>query len=259
MMKKILLPLGVVLWASLMNAQVGVNTQNPQGAFHVDGNKDNNISGTPSAAQQSNDFVVASSGNVGIGITSPGRKLDIKSTTTPALRIEDGTQQTGYVLMSDANGNGQWKALTQSIIGSFPATGYTGPVEQYTNIWTNISITLPPGKWLILTNILLKANPSPTNGNGAWVRLQWSSTPNAANTTNITGSLNSGIYVAPYGLASGSSIINNTSTSNATYYLNLAGTNVFSNGSGGPVYSGTWDNLGASIWGENSIIAYPAN
>ena len=258
-MRKIFLPLSIFCGISLINSQIGVGTQNPQGVFHVDGNKDNNSSGIPSIAQQSNDFVVSSGGYVGIGITNPTRKLDIKSTTTPALRIEDGTQQAGYVLMSDANGNGQWKALTQSIVGTFPATGYTGPVEQYTNIWTNISITLPPGKWLVLTNILLKANPSPVSGNGAWVRLQWSSAPNAANTTNITGSLNSGIYVAPYGLASGSSVINNTSTNNTTYYLNLAGTNVFSNGGSGPVYSGTWDNLGASIWGENSIIAYPAN
>lgn len=258
-MKKIFLPLGIVLGSFLMKAQVGINTPNPQGMFHVDGGRDNPISGIPSTVEQSNDFIVTSTGNVGIGITNPARKLDIKSTTTPALRIEDGTQQPGYVLMSDVNGNGQWKAITQSIIGGFPANGYSGPVEQYTNIWTNISINLPPGKWLVLSNILLKASPSPINGNGAWVRLQWSSTPNASNTTNMTGSLNSGIFVAPYGMASGSTIINNGSSGNSTYYLNLAGTNVFGDGSGGAVYSGTWDNLGSSIWGENSIIAYPAN
>ena len=65
--------------------------------------------------------------------------------------------------------------------------------------------------------------------------------------------LNSGIFIAPYGKASGGSIINNSSSGDTTFYLNLAGTDIF----GG--YAGNWDNLGSSIWGENSIVAYPAN
>jgi hypothetical protein len=51
-------------------AQVGINTSNPQATFHVDGSKDNAASGTPTAAQQSNDFAVTSSGNLGIGLLS---------------------------------------------------------------------------------------------------------------------------------------------------------------------------------------------
>lgn len=71
--------------------------------------------------------------------------------------------------------------------------------------------------------------------------------------TGITGYLNSGVFTSPYGLATGSSIINNSSSVNTTFYLNLSGTDIF----GG--YSGNWNNLGASSWAENSIIAYPAN
>lgn len=48
-------------------AQVGVNTQNPQGVFNIDGGKNNAVTGTPTAAQLANDFIVTSSGATGIG------------------------------------------------------------------------------------------------------------------------------------------------------------------------------------------------
>ncbi len=52
-------------------AQVGINTQNPQGIFNIDGLKNNATTGTPTAAQQKDDFVVMASGSVGIGTTQP--------------------------------------------------------------------------------------------------------------------------------------------------------------------------------------------
>jgi len=154
--------------------------------------------------------------------------------------------------MSDANGNGSWNATTKVIVGSLPATGYNGPISSSAN-WIGISITLPPGKWLILTNILLTPATVPSAGNGAWVRLQWSSTQNTSNTSGITGSLNSGVLLAKYGLATGSSVINNSASANTTYYLNLSGTDLYGN------YSGNWSDLGSQNWTENSIVAYPAN
>lgn len=63
-------------------SQVGVNTTNPQGVFHVDGAKDNPATGTPNATQQSNDFVITPIGNVGIGTTIPNAKLDIRPNST---------------------------------------------------------------------------------------------------------------------------------------------------------------------------------
>ncbi|WP_431610004.1 hypothetical protein [Chryseobacterium sp. 'Rf worker isolate 10'] len=54
-----------------------MNTPNPQAILHVDGAKDNVSSGVPTAAQQANDFVVIANGNVGIGIITPTKKLDI--------------------------------------------------------------------------------------------------------------------------------------------------------------------------------------
>lgn len=65
MTKTQILLLAMLCFASTpsMKAQVGVNTQNPQGIFHVDGTKDNNASGAPTVAQQANDFIVTPLGN----------------------------------------------------------------------------------------------------------------------------------------------------------------------------------------------------
>ncbi len=254
-MKKHLIILMSLFSTVSLFSQVGVNTENPQGVFHVDGGKDNPSVGTPSIVQQANDFVITSTGNVGIGVTNPTKKLEIVSTTSPVFRLNDGSQQPGYYMVSDVNGNGSWKSLTTSIVGTFPTIGYNGSVATSSSnqAYTGISLTLPPGRWLVLTNIMLKADTSPNGGNGAWVRLQWSRSQGSSSSSGITGSLNSGIFVAPYGKASGSTLINNSSSSDVTFYLNLSGTDLF----GG--YSGNWDDLGAKKWGENSIIAYPAN
>jgi len=45
--------------------------------------------------------------NVGIGTASPTQRLHVVG----GVRIEDGTQQAGYFLQSDANGNASWAPL----------------------------------------------------------------------------------------------------------------------------------------------------
>jgi hypothetical protein len=57
-------------------------------------------------------FIVNTSGNIGVGTASPSTKLHVFSTTSGAIRIVDGTQQSGYVLTSDANGLATWQATT---------------------------------------------------------------------------------------------------------------------------------------------------
>ncbi len=60
-------------------SQVGINTENPQAIFHVDGAQDNPSTGIPATIEQVNDFVVTQDGNVGVGIVNPVDKLEITS------------------------------------------------------------------------------------------------------------------------------------------------------------------------------------
>ena len=253
MIKKLFYVITALANVGIAKAQVGINTPNPQGVFHVDGAKDNPATGAPSAAQQSNDFIVTAVGNVGVGTTTPSKKLEIVSATSPALRIADGTQQANYTLMSDANGNASWKSITTAIIGTFSPQGISLDISKSNYVWTNASIDLPPGKWLVLTNVVLSATPTPTPTGNLWARLTWSNTQGTLDATNITGNLNSGIYVSTLGTANGATIINNTSSATKTYYLNTEQIEVYGN------YSATWNNIGSSAYKENSIVAYPAN
>lgn len=68
------------LIANSFFAQVGINTSNPLASFHVDGAKDNST--VPTAAQQLNDFVVTSTGSVGLGniTVDSSAKLQINAT-----------------------------------------------------------------------------------------------------------------------------------------------------------------------------------
>lgn len=84
-------------------AQIGVNTDTPQQLFHIDAQ--GNTSGTTNI---SDDIVVDSNGNMGIGTLSPTAKLHIATTQT-GLRLQDGTQGAMKMLHSkDSNGNLSW-------------------------------------------------------------------------------------------------------------------------------------------------------
>ncbi|NDW09526.1 hypothetical protein [Dysgonomonas sp. 520] len=105
-MKKSLLFLLLFLAVTTLKSQVGVNTETPQGVFHIDGQR--NTNGNTNVAD---DVVVTSAGNVGIGTNSPQTKVDIRSTTQGGgFRLQDGSQGNGMVLTSDASGNGKWSA-----------------------------------------------------------------------------------------------------------------------------------------------------
>ncbi len=73
----ILLSLAVSSHAYSQTGRVGINTENPQNTFHIDGGKDNPLTGTPSDAQQANDIIITNDGKIGIGMTVPKNLLNI--------------------------------------------------------------------------------------------------------------------------------------------------------------------------------------
>lgn len=157
-MKKKLFFLALSGMSCVLYSQVGIETNNPQGSFHVDGAKDNATSGAPTTAQQDNDFIVTATGNTGIGTTSPTAKLHLNNPTQGAIRITDGSQADGRILTSDANGLGTWKApaFSSSIEGTWlinnrsASTNNSVPVGTFTSI---AKLTLPSaGTYLVFLN-----------------------------------------------------------------------------------------------------------
>ncbi|WP_449400775.1 hypothetical protein [Chryseobacterium wanjuense] len=111
-MNKKLISIISIMLANIIFAQVGINTVNPQGIFHIDGGKDNPVVEPPSPVQQSNDFTVVASSevgqgtlSVGIGTTNPTERVDIANGN---VRIRDINNTVGLgsdrLLVADSNG-----------------------------------------------------------------------------------------------------------------------------------------------------------
>lgn len=81
----------------------------------IDRDAANSYAGLQFSTRNATDYAprltIKSSGNIGIGTTTPSTKLHIESGTSGALKIADGTQGTDKVLTSDAAGVATWKAL----------------------------------------------------------------------------------------------------------------------------------------------------
>lgn len=103
MKKRVLLCslLGVISVCSFSQTKnVGINTEDPQGVFHIVSGKDDKLN------QEFDEFIVDSEGNVGIGTRTPKAKLEIIGTRGQALRVKPaGVQTKGEIIASDAEGN----------------------------------------------------------------------------------------------------------------------------------------------------------
>jgi len=172
-----------LIFNNLTYGQVGINTENPQGLFHVDGKSTsattNATTGVPTLEQQSDDFIVMPNGSVGIGAIptssailelnvnqlQPGNKkgflapqvaltssLDvatIKSPATGLLVYNLGTEPTfdynGYVFWNGV----EWKtlggnSLINGTISSINCTDVTlSPKSYIAGTTYNGTLTIP--------------------------------------------------------------------------------------------------------------------
>ena len=281
MNKNIILLIGLLL-SGFSYSQVGINTANPQGIFNIDGGKDNPTTGSAHTnAQQLNDFTVTAAGNVGIGKIAPSTKLHITTGGTAAtpnatgFRLEDGNQNTNFVLTSDTNGVGTWKPVAATRIVGTLGAGVDVPLVTTGSVYrkTGSYIDLPSGKWEVRVTMLMPVDGGKMTVND-WVWLKTTFSTLDATTivdsdisSDIEGaSLVSNIFSGPksvpnapkFMMMNGSVIINNTSTASKRYYYYAGNTDSqeYNTGSGKAT---KFYLFGGSIWAENSIIAFKVN
>ena len=83
---------------------------NPTARVHIKGTDSTSSNHALKIDNSSNTplLYVRDDGNIGIGTASPTTRLHIYATQSGAIRLQDGTQNTGYVLTSDSNGVSTW-------------------------------------------------------------------------------------------------------------------------------------------------------
>lgn len=161
MKKDLIVTTVLVSFAALCSAQVGINTDNPKGVLHIDGKSSatttNPSTGTPTAIQASDDFVVTSSGATSLGTLLPDSSamLDIYSSNKgiliPRVNLTSNTldldgvagQATGLLVYNTGNttvtegyyywDGGQWKQMLAGAVD--PANTATiatvGPLDNF--------------------------------------------------------------------------------------------------------------------------------
>ena len=112
----------VILFCSLCTgiaAQIGVYTESPSQLFHIDAAKNNN-NASPSVSQMTDDVVFTTDGKLGLGVTDPKAKLHVNG----SLRINDGTQAEGKILMSSNDeGLATWGSVKINKIANWKLSG----------------------------------------------------------------------------------------------------------------------------------------
>ncbi|MCD4747140.1 MAG: pyridoxamine 5'-phosphate oxidase family protein [Bacteroidales bacterium] len=89
-------------------------------------------------------MIIDSSGNVGIGTTNPNEKLEVNG----SIRMTDGNQGDGKVMVSDANGTGSWVDASSISDGDWTVSGN----NMYSAVSGNVGIgTTNPNTELKLT------------------------------------------------------------------------------------------------------------
>lgn len=263
-MKNIILS-AALLSSMLTFSQVGVDTTNPQAKLHVDGAKDNPVTGVPTTTQQLNDFAVTSDGSVGIGITAPtapltfprvtGRKISLYNTTvTPPNdhQYNGFGMEVGYLVnqVSSTAGKFVWRAGTSSTASNsvmlLTGTGNLG----LGTINPGNMLTVNGGKFQYTdgtegnTNVLT----SDASGVASW---------KAPATNLFYGNLGSGVSLSP-AAANGPYFYSGSSVTLPPGKWLVDATFILSKGSGSVVYTGNTESwwINSTFSDSNSVFGY---
>lgn len=182
------------IWQKIINVDTNTNIYNANGT--LDSNRTVNMddkllffnssatTGTSHFRVDGSTFSVDAVNNrVGLGVVAPTTKLHVNNGTTPgAIRIVDGTQGEGKVLVSDANGVGTWRESSGSatiIQSSVGQSGINIATAAGTFSYTGASATVTiPGYYIISPRIATDKTPA---GCGNFIAYNLSKSPNAAN------------------------------------------------------------------------------
>ncbi|MDR2118569.1 MAG: hypothetical protein LBP25_03430 [Tannerellaceae bacterium] len=107
---------GLSVAAQAQTEAIGINTENPRGVLHIDGSSNNPAAGAVDTLQASDDVLIDAEGRLGVGLAEPAAKVDIRVVGTGgAIRIRDGSEGAGKVLISDASGRGRWATINTGV------------------------------------------------------------------------------------------------------------------------------------------------
>lgn len=157
-------------------------------------------------------MIIDPRGNVGMGTILPDTTLHVVG----KMRYQDGTEQTGYVLTSDANGIATWQAVG----GSLPAGVNTQTLYNNAGTWTATSNMTNDG-----TGVGIGASPTGTQrlavaGSASnTYGLQVNTANVGAGSSAILGNHSAGSANAVYGVAAST---NSTNAGSAAVYATTA-------------------------------------
>ncbi|MEY8758927.1 hypothetical protein [Chryseobacterium tongliaoense] len=177
------------IWQRIMNQNL--NMYNSDGTLEANRTvtmSDKTLAFTSTATTGTSQFQVdgntlnidAVNNRIGVGVDAPTTKLHIDNGTTPgAIRIVDGTEGDGKILVSDMNGVGTWR---ESSGAATVITSNAGPVTsllpagtmKYTGANATVSV---PGYYIISSRLITDKVPT---GCGGFLAYNLSQSPTAA-------------------------------------------------------------------------------
>ncbi|MEF9477834.1 hypothetical protein OWR28_09120 [Chryseobacterium sp. 1B4] len=111
--------------------------------------------------------VDAVNNRVGLGTAVPAARLDINNGAIPgAIKITDGTQGEGKVLVSDSNGIGTWRDTTGSALIVNSTTGNSVNIVGSMTYVRASAVVTAPGYYIVSPRLITNKSPA---GCGAFI------------------------------------------------------------------------------------------